>query len=207
MKFLPVTIPTAISKTIPGLCWNIPSEEKSLYLTFDDGPTPGVTPWVLDCLDNYNAKATFFCIGSNVEKYPEIYQSILAKGHAIGNHSHTHLKGWKTDTASYIEDILKAEQLINSELFRPPYGQITPKQIKAVKKLGFQIVMWTVLSVDWDQNIPAEKCLMNVTNNAQPGNIIVFHDSIKAENNMKFALEGTLKSFSERGFEFKRIPG
>lgn len=206
MKLKPVKVPKIISKTLPGLVWEYPNENKTLYLTFDDGPTPGVTEWVLQTLDKYDAKATFFCVGKNVEKNPGIFNEIIRKGHSIGNHSYSHPKGWQTKTPLYLEDVSKADRIIKSGLFRPPYGQIKPKQIKALKKTGYQIIMWSVLSVDWDREISAESCLANVVDHANQGDIIVFHDSLKAESNMKVALEGTLKHFSERGYCFKRIP-
>ena len=206
MKTKPVKVPNLISRSLPGLTWNFPDQKNSLYLTFDDGPTPEITPWVLNTLDKYNAKACFFCVGANVEKYPEIFEDILDRGHTIGNHSFSHLKGWKTKTKKYIADVSKAAKFIPSNLFRPPYGQIKPKQIRAIKKSGYEIVMWSVLSRDWDNSISAEDCLNNVIDHTKSGDIVVFHDSEKAAKNMMPSLEGTLAYFSDKGFEFKRIP-
>lgn len=215
MNFTPVKTPLVIKKMLPNYVWNMPTTSKTLYLTFDDGPTPEITNWVLDTLNQFDAKATFFCIGKNIEKYPEIFQNILDNGHAIGNHTNNHVKGWRTSTKKYIENIDEAQKYIDFEtlklqlksvnLFRPPYGQIRPKQGKALENLGFKIIMWNVLSCDWDNTITQETCLKNVITNVSNGSIVVFHDSVKAEYNMKYALPRVLEHFRNKGYAFKSI--
>ena len=133
-RLTPVRMPKIAQSFAPGLTWHIPSTEKVIYLTFDDGPTPEITPWVLDLLKDYDAKATFFCIGRNVSEYPEIYNKILSEGHSVGNHTYDHVKGWKVSSKIYLENTLKASHIISSKLFRPPYGKISPIQIQSLKK-------------------------------------------------------------------------
>ena len=187
-----------------NLIWDINSIDKTIYLTFDDGPTSGVTEKVLNILDEYNAKATFFCLGKNVKNHPETFKKITDKGHAIGNHTYNHFNGWKTDNKKYFLNIKKAEKFINSNLFRPPYGRIKKVQINKIKE-NYKIIMWTVLAGDFDKNISKEKCLNNVINNAQKGSIIVFHDSDKAKEKMLYALPEVLKHYSNLGYSFKKI--
>lgn len=221
MNFTPITTPKVVKSLFPTLVWDIPTKGKDIYLTFDDGPTPKITNWVLDTLKLYNAKATFFCIGKNIEEHPDLFKNIISKGHSIGNHTYNHLKGWKTNTKDYLGNTLICDRILKNEikkstinnqqspitkLFRPPYGQITPKQIKKLQAEGYKIVMWNVLSVDWDKKISKETCLNNVINHTESGSIIVFHDSVKASKNMQFALPKVLKHFSEKGYTFKRIP-
>lgn len=206
MTLTPVKTPKFVKSVFPGLTWSFPSSDKCIYLTFDDGPIPEITDWVLDILNEYQAKATFFCIGNNVEKHPDVYNRVLIKGHAVGNHTHNHLKGWKTKTKHYIENITQASNLIESKLFRPPYGRFTPKQYDGIKKNGFQTIMWSVLAFDWSHEVSPEQCLKNVISNTKSGDIIVFHDSLKASRNMQYALPRVLEYFSEKGYEFKRIP-
>ena len=193
----------------PKCTWNIPSKEKVIYLSFDDGPHPEATPFVLDQLRKFNAKATFFCIGNNVLKHPNVYESILQEGHRVGNHTYDHLNGWKTETVQYLENIKDAASLIDSNLFRPPYGRITKKQIRAIHSnpdLPQQIIMWDVLSGDFDLKIDGTICANNVIKNTGPGSIIVFHDSQKAWERMSIALPIVLAHFSKLGFRFERIP-
>jgi peptidoglycan/xylan/chitin deacetylase (PgdA/CDA1 family) len=193
----------------PNCTWKIPSKEKVIYLSFDDGPHPQATPFVLGELKKYKAKATFFCIGNNVLKHPNIYESILLAGHAVGNHTYDHLNGWKTDTNSYLENINDAASLIESNLFRPPYGRITKSQIKALKQnkhLPNQIIMWDVLSGDFDLKLNGEDCARNVIKNVQPGSIVVFHDSQKAWDRLVVALPIVLQYFSNLGYKMERIP-
>ena len=206
MNLTPVTTPKLAKSLFPYLVWDLPSKEKVIYLTFDDGPTPIITDWTLDVLKKYSARATFFCLGKNVEEHPTIFKKILDEGHSVGNHSYNHLKGWKTKTKDYIENVLKAENVIHdSKLFRPPYGQIKPKQAKRLTELGYKIIMWKVLSIDWDALVSNSKCLENVIKNTSSGDIVVFHDSVKAANNMQYALPKVLEYFSKKGFVFKRI--
>jgi peptidoglycan/xylan/chitin deacetylase (PgdA/CDA1 family) len=193
----------------PNYNWNIPNDEQKVFLTFDDGPTPEITEWVLEQLKKYNAKATFFCIGNNIEKYPEIFQKTIAEGHAIGNHTFDHLNGWKTTTEDYIENVKLYEtqnpKLVTRNLFRPPYGKIKHSQSKILRKLGYKIIMWDVLSRDYDQSISATQCLENVLSNIETGSIIVFHDSVKAEHNLKYVLPKTLEFLKENGFVCDKI--
>jgi len=217
VKLTPTKTPLVVKKIFPEYIWDISTSQKELYLTFDDGPTPEVTNWVLNSLRQFNAKATFFCIGDNVNKYPELFNKVLEEGHSIGNHTQNHIKGWKTKTKIYLENVLRAEEVISLQssvfsnqsqiinLFRPPYGQIKPKQGKKIMALGYKIVMWDVLSFDWDNSISKEDCFNNVVSKCQNGSIIVFHDSIKASNNMKFALPKVLEHFTEKGVSFKAI--
>jgi len=193
----------------PKCTWNIPSNDKVIYLSFDDGPHPEATPFVLAELKKYHAKATFFCIGNNVLKHPNIFESILQEGHRVGNHTYDHLNGWKTTTNEYIENIKDATSLIESNLFRPPYGRITKRQIRAlssIKNLPQQIIMWDVLSADFDLKLNGEDCARNVIKNTKPGSIIVFHDSQKAWDRMSVALPMVLAYFSQLGYRFETIP-
>lgn len=215
MGLTPIKTPKLVPKLFPNYVWNIETGKKELYLTFDDGPTPDVTPWVLNTLKSFNAKATFFCIGKNVEKYPDIFQRIIAEGHSVGNHTYNHLKGWRTKTSEYIENFLLAEKIIGSEmrnkkselqkLFRPPYGQIKPQQGTKIIEKGYKVIMWDVLSFDWDKTVSEENCLDNILSKTKPGSIIVFHDSVKASRNMQYALPKALDFFSKEGYTFNII--
>lgn len=200
-------VPNFLKKIFPSLIWQIPSKDKSIYLTFDDGPVPIVTPWVLDLLKAYNAQATFFCIGNNVYKHPEIFKQILAENHVIGNHTFNHLKGWQTNLQLYFENTEKCQEVINVEtkLFRPPYGKITPKQIKLLKNKGYKIIMWDVLSYDFKNELDTKKALKKIIQHTNSGSIIVFHDSLKAFENLKILLPLYLDYFSNQGFIFKGI--
>ncbi|MEO5594017.1 MAG: polysaccharide deacetylase family protein [Chitinophagaceae bacterium] len=190
----------------PGYLWSMPRQQKKIYLSFDDGPHPVATEFVLDALKKYNAKATFFCIGKNVAAHPGIYKRILSDGHATGNHTHDHVNGWKTNDKLYFENIAKAAKYIDTDLFRPPYGRITRFQARqAAEKLGFTIVMWSVLSGDFDTTITPQKCWGNVKRTAGNGSIIVFHDSEKAMERMTYALTEALEYFSKMGFVFEKL--
>lgn len=196
----------------PSLLWNMPRNAKTIYLSFDDGPHPEITPWVLEKLHQYQAKATFFCVGENIQKFPEVFKQLISEGHSFGNHTHNHLKGWKTSTFRYLENVAVAETVISKfleikdvKLFRPPYGKIKPSQIKELHKRNYKIVMWDALSVDFDASISAESCFKNVIENCKPGSIVVFHDSEKASKNLKTVLPKVLEYYSEKGFEFKGI--
>ncbi len=190
------------------LTWRIKGEEKTLYLTFDDGPHEIATPFALDTLAAYQAKATFFCIGKNVAAYPEIYQRIQAEGHSVGNHTYNHLNGWKVSDDIYAEEYQQTAQLVHSHLFRPPYGRIKRSQQRKLKTINpkLKTIMWDVLSGDFDTNLRPDACLGYVVYHAVAGSIIVFHDSTKAFERMRVALPGVLKHFSEMGFTFKAIP-
>tara|TARA_R110002020_G_scaffold68309_1_gene178996 strand:+ start:12309 stop:12923 length:615 start_codon:yes stop_codon:yes gene_type:complete len=193
-------MPRFIQRLYPERIWAFSHEKASVFLTFDDGPIPEVTPWVLDELKKHNTKATFFSIGENVKKHPEIFERILSEGHSVGNHTFNHLKGSKTETSKYIENTLLAEKLIHSKLFRPPYGKITSKQAKILQIKGFKIVMWDVISYDYDSTVSEEKCLQNVLKNIKPGSIIVFHDSLKAEKNLRYVLPKVLEIIVKKGW-------
>ena len=200
-----------IKKIFNNLVWDVPNSENKIYLTFDDGPIPEVTEWVLDILKSEGIKATFFCIGDNIKKHPNVYKRILAEGHQTGNHTFNHLNGWKTENRHYIENfkLCETEHLKlnteNSFLFRPPYGKIKPSQSKAIRNLGYKIIMWDVLSYDFDSTISTEKCLENVISNTEQGSIIVFHDSLKAEKNLKYALPKAIQILKDKGFVFDVI--
>lgn len=186
----------------PKLLWNKSRTEKTIYLTFDDGPVPDITPWVLLQLEKYNAKATFFCIGENVSKNPKEFNQIVDMGHSIGNHTNNHLNGWKNQTNKYTQNIALAAAKINSNLFRPPYGKITRKQINLLIP-DYKIVMWDVLSYDFDTNLTGKKCAEIVLKKAKNGSIIVFHDSLKAEKNLKTCLPIVLQALTLKGYDFK----
>ena len=210
MQLTPVKTPKTVKALFPNYIWDIKTNKKEIFLTFDDGPTPKITAWVLEHLKKYNAKASFFCIGSNIEKYPDLFDQIINEGHVVGNHTFNHVKGWRAKTSNYIDDTIKCDSIfknrnIDSNLFRPPYGKIKPKQAKKLQGLGYKIIMWDVLSLDWDNNIVSEKCLENVINNTIEGSIIVFHDSIKAQKNMKYTLPKVLEYFTKKGFSFKAL--
>lgn len=196
-----------LKKIYPSLIWDMPNAEKCLYLSFDDGPIPEVTPYVLDVLAQFNVKATFFCIGDNVRKHPKVFDRLVSEGHAIGNHTFNHLNGWYTSTDRYLENIDECSKYTGSSLFRPPYGRISPNQIKAIKQEmpDTKIIMWDVLSGDFDPKIDDEKCYQNVTRHAVSGSIIVFHDSLKAYQRLKDSLPKALAFWKEQGFEFDFI--
>jgi peptidoglycan/xylan/chitin deacetylase (PgdA/CDA1 family) len=196
--------PYLLRKMYPSLLWKIPGRENRIFLTFDDGPIPEVTPWVLDTLDEFNARATFFCIGENVSRHPHIYEDILRRGHRTGNHTQKHLNGWKVKNKQYFEDIAACSGYVDSELFRPPYGKIKPSQIRHLKK-KYQLVMWDVLSMDFDMNRIPSQCTNAVIREAGPGSIIVFHDSLKAAPRLKVSLPAVLKYFQEKNYRFDLI--
>jgi len=202
-----VRTPLLLMKVFPQLLWRFREKEKDqdnhVYLTFDDGPTPGVTTWVLDQLRQFEAKGTFFCLGKNVEKNPDLYKKIIEEGHAVGNHTYSHLKGWQMDNTEYFNDIDLADNFIHSDLFRPPYGKFTGSQIRHLSD-RYQVVMWDILSLDYEPNVVPEKVVTNVLDNVRGGSIVVFHDSVKAEPNLTYALPRVLESLSSR-YEFRKI--
>lgn len=197
--------PYILKKTFPSICWNFSKiKTKKIFLTFDDGPTPQVTDNVLDILDKYNAKATFFCLGENVEKYPETYNKIIKNKHSVGNHTFSHINGWTTKNKKYFYDVELANSIIKTNLFRPPYGKITPSQIRVLKK-QYKIILWDVMSMDYDKRISKKKCLKNIYKFTQNGSIIVFHDTLKAQEKLFYLLPIILEKFSKSGFEFSAI--
>lgn len=208
MKFYWIKTNWIIKKIFFNYTWDVSNTENTVYLTFDDGPIPEVTTWVLDELKKYDLKATFFCIGENIEKHPKIFKKVISEGHAIGNHTFNYLNGWKTSTEAYIENVRLCEEAIEktidynlkSKIFRPPYGKLKTAQSKAIQKLGYKIIMWDVLSADFDTAISKEKCLDNVLSNVKPGSIIVFHDSVKAFKNLEYVLPKTLAFLKENNF-------
>lgn len=199
-----VKTPKLLQALMPAYTWRVPTAEKVIHLTFDDGPIPEVTPWVLDTLSVYNAKATFFCVGENVQRYPTLFQRLQVEGHAVGNHTFNHLNGWETDNIPYFHNIRHCARLVKSELFRPPYGRITPGQ-RVFLERHYNIIMWDVLSGDFDPEITAEQCLANVIDNTRRGSIVVMHDSLKSAAKLKFILPRILEHFSQKGFRFEAL--
>jgi len=183
--------------------WNKPRNEKKLYLTFDDGPIPEITPFILDILQEFNVKGTFFCVGENVQKHPEIFQRILQEGHQVGNHTYNHLKGWDTPDEAYIHNIEQCQHLTQTNLFRPPYGR--PKKSQLRRLPNYEVVMWDVLSGDFDLQLSPQKCLQNVLKHSQNGSIIVFHDNIKAIPRVQYALPKAIDHFLKKGYQFDTL--
>ncbi len=221
MKPYFIKTPTLLKFIFRKWVWSLSSKEKVLYLTFDDGPTSEITEWTLNELKKYEAKATFFCIGKNIAERPEIFQKIIAENHSVGNHTNNHLNGWKTKSPTYLKNIEEAEKYFdenlrpnltntkletqNLKLFRPPYGKLTLSQSRKIRKMGYKIIMWDVLSADFDPNISYDKCLENVLRNIQNGSVIIFHDSIKASERLKFVLPKVLKYYSYLGYRFSSL--
>ena len=221
MKSYFIKTPSLLKFIFRNWVWRLSSKEKVLYLTFDDGPTPEITEWTLNELKKHEAKATFFCVGKNIAEHPEIFQKITEENHSVGNHTKNHLNGRKTKTADYLQNIEDAEKYFeenlkpntfkekletrNLKLFRPPYGRITLSQSKKLRKKGYKIIMWDVLSADFDPAVSYEKCLENVIRNIQNGSVIVFHDSLKASEKLKFVLPKVLEYYTDKGFTFKSI--
>jgi len=198
-------IPRILKRVFRSVTWELPAAGQEVYLTFDDGPTPGVTEWVLDTLNSSGVKATFFCLGNNVAAQPDLFRRIMDEGHTVGNHSWSHKKGFRSGTKSYVADVERAAELINSDLFRPPYGRILPGQVRALRK-KFRIIMWTVLSVDYNSSLDSEQVVRNVTDQVGPGSIIVFHDSVKASKNLYDALPEVLEFLRKKGFKPVPLP-
>ncbi len=196
--------PSLIQNLFPNLIWRMKPEEKVLYLTFDDGPIPEATPWILDTLREYNAKASFFCVGENIQKHPAIYNRIKAEGHSVGNHTFNHLSGWTTENSKYNDNIAHCEPINDTTLFRPPYGRITPNQVRDVSE-QYTIVMWDVLSGDFDEQIDADTCFRNVINNTQNGSIIVLHDSLKTIEKIIIVLPKLLEYYGSMGYRFDNL--
>jgi peptidoglycan/xylan/chitin deacetylase (PgdA/CDA1 family) len=200
-----VHTPQYVQALFPGLVWKMSPRHKEIFLTFDDGPIPEVTPWVLDTLAQFDAKATFFCVGDNVRKYPRIFDSVIEAGHTVGNHTHNHLSGWSTENISYFHNIRHCARRVQSSLFRPPYGKMKPSQLQFLQR-HYCIVMWDVLSGDFDRHINPEDVYQNVIQNASAGSIVVFHDSLKAKENLEYALPRVLAHFAEQGYRFSAMP-
>ncbi|MEJ5962537.1 polysaccharide deacetylase family protein [Pedobacter immunditicola] len=202
-----VKSPLLLKWYYPSLVWNKARTDKVIYLTFDDGPIPDVTDFVLKTLNTFNAKATFFCIGDNIIKHPAVFDRVVAAGHQLANHTYNHLKGWKTDDQTYIENMQLCQQLTKSHLFRPPYGRIKKSQVKRIKSRypKIQIIMWDVLSGDFDLQLSPENCYKNVIKHTRNGSIIVFHDSLKAFERLQYTLPRVLKYFHKRGFTFATL--
>ncbi|PRY05357.1 peptidoglycan/xylan/chitin deacetylase (PgdA/CDA1 family) [Pontibacter ummariensis] len=203
--------PWLLKKLLPGYTWEREGGGKTLYLTFDDGPIPEVTPWVLEQLEKYGAKATFFCVGDNVRKHPEVAQQVLDRGHQLANHTYHHLKGWETPLQAYVENAQLCQQELEQlpvqgrkKLFRPPYGRITKAQAASLRD-SYELIMWDVLTNDYDNSLAPEKCLRKSIQATQDGSIILFHDSLKAQRNMRFALPRYLEHFNSRGYAFKTL--
>jgi peptidoglycan/xylan/chitin deacetylase (PgdA/CDA1 family) len=208
-----IKTPGILEKYFSKYTWRFNADKKELFLTFDDGPTPKITSFVLDQLKRYKAKATFFCIGKNIQKNPALFHRIRREKHTIGNHTQQHLNGWKNNNEAYIHDFLRCEHTISNliekpqetKLFRPPYGKIKKSQAKEILKKNYRIVMWDVLSADFDTSVSKEKCFENVLKNTKNGSIIVFHDSVKASEKVQYALPKVLEYFSKKGYLFKAI--
>ncbi len=201
-----IKTPRVIQKLFPTFHWRVdrPMARPTLYLTFDDGPIPQLTPWVLDQLAQYDAKATFFCVGNNVRRYPAVLQQVIDAGHTVGNHTMHHLDGWKTDNVPYFHDVRHCAKQLKTPLFRPPYGRLKPSQVQFLQR-HYEIVMWDVLSGDFDPELTADDCYDNVIENARPGSIVVMHDSLKAEEKVREILPRLLAYYSERGYAFDRL--
>ena len=213
MKLYFPRTPRILMRFFSKYTWRFNTDKKEIFLTFDDGPTPEITEFVLSELKQYSAKATFFCIGKNIVNHPEIFKKVLKEGHSIGNHTHNHLKGWQSNKNDYLRNFEEAkstiQQFSNStnqpKLFRPPYGKIKKSQAKEILNKDYKIIMWDVLSADFDTTISNEECLKNVLRNTRNGSIIVFHDSVKASEKVRYVLPKILKEFSEKGYEFSKI--
>ena len=199
-----IQVPEIVRRYYSELIWKVETDDKDLYLTFDDGPTKGVTEWTLDLLKEFDAKATFFCIGKNVEKQPEIFERIKQEGHAVGNHTYDHIKGWTSRNFDYMKSVMKCDDLVQSPLFRPPYGKIKKNQIKGLKE-RFKIVMWDVLSEDYNPSLSADSCFNKVEKHVGKGSIIVFHDSKKAYKNLQVLLPKVLRYYKNQGYSFKSL--
>ncbi len=200
---LPVSPPKTLRALYPQCFWNLPNPENKIYLTFDDGPTPELLPFILETLDKYNVQATFFCVGENICKHPELFAQLLEK-HVVGNHTYNHMSGWKNPNYTYYKSIKKFEAIYQTPLFRPPYGRISRTQAKHISK-QYKIIMWDVLSYDYRKTITPKKCLKNVVNNVKSGSVIVFHDNKKAKKNVTYALPLAIEQLLQKGFIFDTI--
>jgi peptidoglycan/xylan/chitin deacetylase (PgdA/CDA1 family) len=197
-------LPGTASRVFSSSIWRIENENNSVFLTFDDGPVPEVTPKILKILKEYNAKATFFCVGNNVEKYNDIYKQIIYEGHNTGNHTYNHINGWKVSTNKYIDDVYKTSEILKSQLFRPPHGKLRLKQYYILKK-NFKIIMWSILTGDYEPEFSVNECFNNLIYKTQPGDIIVFHDSVKAKKNVLNILPKTLEYYISKNYKFETL--
>ncbi|HOU68470.1 MAG TPA: polysaccharide deacetylase family protein [Paludibacteraceae bacterium] len=194
--------PTAFRMFFPNAVWRIPQKEKTVYLTFDDGPIPEVTPWVLDVLEKYGIKATFFCVGENVQKHPDVFEKVIQAGHQVGNHSFNHIQGFKYKTKNYLENVEKADSYIHSPLFRPPHGQLRFRELSKLRQ-KYEVILWDVITRDYNKKLSGEFVFNVVKKYARNGSIIVFHDSLKAEKNMKYALPKAIEFLQQEGYKFE----
>ena len=201
---LPASPPAWLRKLLPQCDWNLPNTQNKIYLTFDDGPTPEVLPIILKTLDIYKIPATFFCVGENMARYPDLVKEMLKRKHVIGNHTHNHISGWRTKNELYFQNIEKCRVVYKSKLFRPPYGRLRKSQAKHLSK-KYKLIMWDVLSYDYDKNTLPEICFRNVIDNTKSGSVIVFHDNTKALNNLKYALPHSIAFLLNKGFVFDVI--
>lgn len=195
--------PKCIKRLFPQLNWSLPADD-AIFLTFDDGPTPQVTDWVLEQLDKYNAKATFFCIGKNAELHPEILERVRSRGHSIGNHTYSHNKGWQMGCERYVEDVDLGNTFLKSNLVRPPYGRATRAQIRRLSE-RYHLIMWDILSRDYSKVVSPQRCVREVVPHLRAGSIVVFHDSVKASNNLYYALPIVLEAIKEKGLQCRAI--
>ncbi len=198
------TIPLWLQSLIPYLTWKVKTNRRVVYFTFDDGPHPSITPWVMEQLDRYNAKATFFCVGENIKKFPETYQILVDNGHSIGNHTFNHLNGWKTGTKDYLENVKKFDQVAKTRFFRPPYGRIKPAQIWGMRK-DYQIIMWDILTGDYNRKLNPEVMFHKVSGHIKPGSVVLLHDSEKAEPSLKIILPLLLEYCKQKDFTFEKF--
>ena len=210
MRFYLTKTPLMIKQLFARYTWCFSTSKREIYLTFDDGPIPEVTEFVLNQLKKFNATATFFCIGENIQKHPTIFKEIIAHGHSVGNHTFHHLNGWKTSTEEYIDNVIKTELLMRknekiTRLFRPPYGKIKRSQASILLKKNYKIIMWSIISADFDKKTSKEQCVENVIKKVKNGSVIVFHDSIKARDNLYHTLPIVLENLTNKGYKFKGI--
>jgi peptidoglycan/xylan/chitin deacetylase (PgdA/CDA1 family) len=197
--------PWLVQRLLPGVVWRIATELPVIYLTFDDGPIPEVTPWVLDLLDKYSARATFFCVGANVQRHPELFADVLQAGHRVGNHTKNHLNAWSVSGERYLSDVESCHHLVGSAIFRPPYGRLTPCLFNTLRR-RYRVVMWDVLSGDFDPSLSADRCFRYVLAGTRPGSIVVFHDSIKALPRLRRVLPLVLSHYAGLGYRFEALP-
>lgn len=190
-----------LKRIYPRAVWNFGRTKKNIYLTFDDGPVPGLTDWVINELERWNAKATFFCVGENIRRHPDIFRRIQDNGHQVANHTMRHPKGFRRSVSAYLREVDECRSLVNNNLFRPPYGQLSPGQYRGLVRRGYRIILWDVISYDYEK-IAEDVCARNVISNTRSGSIVLFHDNVKAEKNLRYALPRLLEHFSNMGYQF-----